>query len=191
MNQYLKRLIMLYAAGFGLGILCCNLLIKEKGYQVSLLPVYFSSAAPVIENREYLFGSLLIKRGIFFMGGLICGLTPFGVIMVVLGLLWYGFLAGNLVTVFLTEYGIKGIAMNAMCYLPQALFYIPGWLFFFFLVMQMSQKSWGNGKKEKADYKAYFFFLTGALICILLGIWMESYVNQNLLVFIMKKRLKI
>ena len=120
------------------------------------------------------------------MGGLICGLTPFGVIMVVLGLLWYGFLAGNLVTVFLTEYGIKGIAMNAMCYLPQALFYIPGWLFFFFLVMQMSQKSWGNGKKEKADYKAYFFFLTGALICILLGIWMESYVNQNLLVFIMK-----
>ena len=98
MNQYLKRLIMLYAAGFGLGILCCNLLIKEKGYQVSLLPVYFPSAAPVIENREYLFGSLLIKRGIFFMGGLICGLTPFGVIMVVLGLLWYGFLAGNLVT---------------------------------------------------------------------------------------------
>ena len=187
MNQYLKRLIMLYAAGFGLGLLCCNLLIKEKGYQVSLLPVYFPSAAPVIENREYLFGSLLIKRGIFFMGGLICGLTPFGVIMVVLGLLWYGFLAGNLVTVFLTEYGIKGIAMNAMCYLPQALFYIPGWLFFFFLVMQMSQKSWGNEKKEKADYKAYFFFLTGALICILLGIWMESYVNQNLLVFIMKK----
>ena len=107
--------------------------------------------------------------------------------MVVLGLLWYGFLAGNLIAVFLTEYGIRGIGINGACYLPQALFYIPGWLFFFFLVMQMSQKSLGNGKREKADYKAYFFFLTGAFICILLGIWMESYVNQNLLVFILEK----
>nr|WP_296006057.1 stage II sporulation protein M [uncultured Blautia sp.] len=187
MKKYLKQFVLLYLTGFGMGILCYNLLLREKGYSTSLLPVYFSSAASVIESREYLFGSLLLKRGLLFMTGIICGLTPFGIPMVVLGLLWYGFLAGNLIAVFLTEYGIRGIGINGACYLPQALFYIPGWLFFFFLVMQMSQKSLGNGKREKADYKAYFFFLTGAFICILLGIWMESYVNQNLLVFILEK----
>ena len=51
----------------------------------------------------------------------------------------------------------------------------------------MSQKSWGNRKKEASDYKAYFFFLTGTLICLLLGIWMESYVNQNLLCHVLEK----
>lgn len=187
MKKYLKLFFSLYAAGVVLGVLCCNFYIREKGYQTSLLPVYLASFSNLTEGRKYLFGNLLIKRGTFFFIGAICGLTPFGLPMAVASLLWFGFLGGNLITLFLVEYGLKGIGMAGLCFFPQILFCVPGWLFFFFLVAQMSQKSWGNRKKEASDFKAYFFFLTGTLICLLLGIWMESYVNQNLLCHVLEK----
>ena len=143
-----------------MGVLCCNFYIREKGYQTSLLPVYLASFSNLTEGREYLFGNLLIKRGTFFFIGAICGLTPFGLPMAVASLLWFGFLGGNLITLFLVEYGLKGMGMAGLCFFPQILFYVPGWLFFFFLVAQMSQKSWGNRKKEASDYKAYFDYIS-------------------------------
>lgn len=187
MKKYVRLFFLLYFAGFAAGILCANLLTGEAGYQTSLLPVYLSGSLPENRNMEALFGRLLVKRGIFFAAGMVCGLTPVGTVAVVMVLLWFGFLAGNLVTAFLLEYGMKGMGIGAACFLPQALFYVPGFLFFFFVVMQMSQKAWGKGKREKADYKAYFFFLSGSFICILLGIWQESYVNQNLLRYILER----
>ena len=94
---------------------------------------------------------------------------------------------GNLMTTFLLEYGIRGIFLGIISFVPQMFFYVPGWLIFFFSVIQMSQKFWGNRKRESADYRAYFFFLSLAAVCLLLGIWQESYVNQNLLNYIWKK----
>lgn len=187
MKKYLKLFFSLYAAGLIVGVLCCNFYIREKGYQTSLLPVYLASFSTLLEGREYLFGTLLMKRGAFFLCGVICGLTPFGLPMIVTSLLWFGFLGGNLITLFLVEYGLRGMGIAGLCFFPQILFYLPGWLFFFFLVAQMSQKFWGSEKREASEYKAYFFFLTGVLICLLLGIWMESYVNQNLLFHVLEK----
>ena len=186
MKKYLKLFFSLYAAGVVAGVLCCNFYIREEGYQTSLLPVYLSSFSALSEGREYLFGTLLLKRGAFFLCGAVCGLTPFGFPMTIASLLWFGFLGGNLIALFLVEYGLKGMGIAGLCFFPQILFYLPGWMFFFFLVTQMSQKFWGNKKREASEYKTYFFFLTGALICILLGIWMESYVNQNLLFHVLE-----
>ena len=50
----------------------------------------------------------------------------------------------------------------------------------------MSQKSWAGLKKDREDYKAYFFFLSMSAVILLLGIWTESYVNQNVLQYIME-----
>ena len=188
MKKYLKLFFSLYAAGLIVGVLCCNFYIKGKRISdkfTSCLPgLVFST---LLEGREYLFGTLLMKRGAFFLCGVICGLTPFGLPMTVTSLLWFGFLGGNLITLFLVEYGLRGMGIAGLCFFPQILFYLPGWLFFFFLVAQMSQKFWGSKKREASEYKAYFFFLTGVLICLLLGIWMESYVNQNLLFHVLEK----
>ena len=187
MKKHIRVLILLYFAGFAAGIFCSNLLVKKAGYQTSLLPVYLLASAEKQGSYDWLFPELLLKRGKIFAAGILCGLTPAGVPAVTACMLWYGFLAGSLITVFLLEYGIKGMALSAACFLPQAFFYIPGWLFLFFIVMQMSQKYWGKGKREKADYKAYFFFASGAGAVLLLGVWMESYVNQNLLQYILSK----
>lgn len=179
--------MILYLVGFGAGILCANLIQKQVDYQTSLLPVYLAAFDGTRDRTEVLFRKFLTDRGSFMLFLIICGLTVLGVPAVTASLLWFGFLAGNLITLFLLEYGIRGMAMGTVCFLPQAFFYIPGWMFLFFAVVNMSQKIWGKGKREKTDYKAYFFFVSGAGVCILLGVWMESYVNQNLLSFLLQK----
>lgn len=181
MKKYSRMFSILFLVGFTGGIFCTNLFIKETGYQTSLLSLYLADAVQREKGKPGLFGKLLVKRGGFFLFGAVCGLTPLGVPMVSVSLVWFGFLAGSLMTVFLLDYGIKGIFLGMLSFLPQFFFYLPGWLLFFFSVMQMAQKAWGSKKKEKADYRAYFFFLSGAAVCILLGIWQESYVNQTFL----------
>lgn len=184
MKKYIRIFLLLYLAGFVLGIAGANFLLKKTGSQTSLLPFY-TAFAPDVERR-LLFGQLLIKRGSWFLVGALCGTTVLGVPLGGICLLWAGFLGGNLITLFLLEYGLKGMAAGIACLFPQALFYVPGWLFFFFVVVQMSQKSWAGLKKNKEDHKAYFFFLSMAAIILLLGIWTESYVNQNVLQYVME-----
>lgn len=183
MKKYIRIFLYWYLAGFALGIIGANLLFKETGYQSSLLAVYAAASEEVI-NAESLFGKLLFQRGFYFTFMIFIGLTYIGSPAVIISLLWFGFLAGNLLTVFLLEYGLKGIAVSISCFMPQMIFYIPGWILLFWIVIRMSQKSWGKRRKEKADYQAYAFFGAGACVCILLGIWLESYVNQKLLVWI-------
>lgn len=184
MKKYIRIFLLLYLVGFVLGIAGANYLLKKTGYQTSLLPFYLSFAPKV--KKRILFWQLLEKRGGCFLLGALCGTTVLGVPFGGISLLWAGFLGGNLITLFLLEYGLKGMAAGLACLFPQALFYIPGWLFFFFVTVQMSQKSWAGLKKDREDYKAYFFFLSMSAVILLLGIWTESYVNQNVLQYIME-----
>lgn len=65
MKRYMKVFLLLYLAGFAAGILCADVLLKESGYQTSLLPVYLSTAFETKAYREEMFASLLMKRGAF------------------------------------------------------------------------------------------------------------------------------
>ncbi len=181
MKKMINRFLLLYLAGFAAGILCANFMLKAKGFQTSLLPVYFAGLSDKkIISRE-IFGHLLWQRGSLFLFCGAVGLTAAAVPLVLAGILWFGFLAGNLMSIFLLEYGLKGILTGAACFFPQILFYIPGWFLAFFSAVEMGQKSWRRRKKTGEDYRAYIFFLSMSGVLLLLGIWMESYVNQKVL----------
>lgn len=179
----------LYLGGFAAGILCANFLKYHAGYQTSLLGIYLADSMSGNVPSGQLFLHLCEKRGVWFLLYLISGITPFGVPLVLCGLLWLGFLAGNLLTVFLLEYGMRGIAAGLACFFPQGLFYIPAVMLFFFFIVQMSQKYWGKEVRVKADYRAYLFFMSGLGILFLLALLMESYVNQNVLEYVIGKLL--
>lgn len=184
MKKNIRLLLCWYLTGFVFGIIGANFLFRETGYPSEILMVYQAAASKELINAETLFGYLLFQRGAYFLFMIFMGLTYLGSFAVVLSLLWFGFLAGNLLTIFVLEYGLKGLVAGFSCFFPQILFYLSGWLLLFWLVLCMSRKSWGKGKREKADYQAYVFFGVVAGVCILLGIWLESYVNQNLLIWI-------
>lgn len=185
MKKIINRFLLLYLAGFAAGILCANLMLRAEGFQTSLLPVYFAglSQRKIIERE--VFAQLLWQRGslLLFCGAV--GLTAAAVPLVLAGLLWFGFLAGNLMCIFLLDYGLKGILAGIACFFPQLLFYVPGWFLAFFSAMEMGQKSWKRFKKGREDYRAYFFFLSVSGVLILLGIWLESYVNQRILLSVL------
>lgn len=187
MKKYVKLFCCLYLAGFAAGICGLYFMVKNNGYQTSLLPVYLSAFPQKAGNAAGVFGELLWQKGKLLFLGLVCGMTCVGVPAVAVCILWLGFMGGSLAGVFFLEYGVKGMILNFMCMFPQSLFYIPGCLLLFFAVMQMSQKYWEKRKIGKEDYKAYFFFLSGAGMLILLGVWMESYVNQSLMQYILSK----
>ena len=177
MKRNLRLFLLLYLAGFGAGILAANLLTRKTGYQTSLLSVYLAGT-PSGEN-SLLFGNLLFRRGGFFFVGAVCGVTVLGFFLMSLSLLWEGFMGGNVMALFLTELGIKGMGIGMLCMFPQILF----------AVMQMSQKSFAGRRRKKEDYQAYFFFLSMAGALLILGIWTESYANQKILCYILENYL--
>ena len=154
MKKYLNVFFLLYLGGFLAGVLCSNFLRNYAGYQTSLLGVYLADRAAGSISGSGIFLRLFEKRGVWFLLYMVSGVTPFGIPLVLGGLLWLGFLGGNLMTVFLMEYGIRGIGAALACFFPQGLFYVPSVLLFFFFIVQMSQKYWGKGIRVKADYRA-------------------------------------
>ncbi|MCA5960303.1 hypothetical protein LC724_07340 [Blautia sp. RD014234] len=108
-----------------MGVLCCNFLRSYAGYQTSLLGVYLADRAAGSVSGSGIFLRLFERRGVWFLLYLIGGVTPFGIPLVLGGLLWLGFLGGNLLTVFLMEYGIRGIGAALACFFPQGLFMCP------------------------------------------------------------------
>ncbi len=186
MKKSIRLLFYWYLLGFFLGIIGANLLFKETGSPSGFLAVYGTVASKEFINSKALFEYLLFHRGIYFLFICLTGVTYIGFFIVTLSLLWFGFLAGNLLTIFTLEYGLKGLMAGIVCFIPQILFYLPGWLLLFYLVMLISKKIWKKREKENIDYGVYAFYCLGAGICILLGIWLESYVNQNFLSWIFK-----
>ncbi|WP_104805762.1 stage II sporulation protein M [Blautia marasmi] len=187
MKKYLNVFFLLYLGGFVVGVLCSNFLRNYAGYQTSLLGVYMADRAAGSVSGSGIFLRLFERRGGWVLLYMISGVTPFGIPLVLGGLLWPGFLGGNLMTVFLMEYGIRGIGAALACFFPQGIFYVPSVLLFFFFIVQMSQKYWGKGIRVRADYRAYLFFMTGIGILFLLALFMESYVNQNVLSFVIER----
>ncbi|MGN0399451.1 MAG: stage II sporulation protein M [Blautia sp.] len=189
MNKYFRILFLLFLVGFAGGILCANYLQASSGYETSLLGIYMAEQGTETISRSQVFWHLLKKRAEWFLVYFISGMTPFGVPLVWGGILWFGFLAGNLMTAFLMEYGLVGILTGLICFFPQGFFYLPAWIFFFFFILQMSQKFWQTQGRTSGDYGAYFFFMTGIFVLFLLGIFMESYVNQKVLNYVVRNRL--
>lgn len=186
MKKNIKFLFYWYIAGFFLGIVGANLIFRETGYPSEALTIYGTAASKDMISAEDLFKHLLFQRGMYFLFMVIIGLTCIGFFVVILSLLWFGFLAGNLLTIFVLEYGLKGLITGITCFLPQIFFYLPSWLLLFWLVAYMSRKSWGKKKKEKEDEQAYVFWVFVAGVFLILGIWLESYVNHNLLSWIFR-----
>ena len=189
MNKYLRIFFLLFLIGFTGGVLCSNYLRVSAGYDTSLLGIYMAGQGTETILQSQLFGYLLKKRGRWFLFYFISDMTPVGVPLVWGGILWLAFLAGNLMTAFLLEYGLAGILTGIICLFPQGLFYLPAVFLLFFFVLQMSQKFWQTQGRVRGDYGAYFFFMTGIFVIFLLGIFMESYVNQKVLHYVAQHRL--
>ena len=154
MKKYSKMFSILYMAGFAAGIVCTNLLFEKTGYQSSLLSIYLADAVQKETEKAGLFGELLVRRGVFFGFGIICGLTAVGVPLVAMSLIWFGFLAGSLMTTFLLDYGIRG---NSILCAPDV-FLCSGLADFFLFCNTDESEILGEPEKRVGGLSGLFLF---------------------------------
>lgn len=89
---------------------------------------------------------------------------------IALVLVWSGISAGAVLTVLSMRYGIKGLLFFLACLLPQQLLMIPGYL-------MMMDWCWKKMERRR---------LLAPLIVVIMGCFLESYVNPYIFKVVLK-----
>ena len=179
--------VWIYSGSFLLGILIPNIIWKTAWNQKAAASIYLLSifAGKELEDQKYLIQVLKMRASIFILAAL-CGITVFGVVIAIVGLLGSGLLLGMVLTMSVLEFGIPGCAVGIGLVFPQYIFYIPCMLLLFTEIYRQSLETWKNQGRMSADITGY----TGRiLLCGLgysLGILLEIYCNPKVMEFLMK-----
>lgn len=179
--------VWIYSGSFLLGILIPNIIWKTAWNQKAAASIYLLSifAGKDLEEQEYFIQVLKMRASIFVLAAL-CGITVFGVVIAIAGLLGSGLLLGMVLTMSVLEFGIPGCAVGIGLVFPQYIFYIPCMLLLFTEIYRQSLETWKNQGRMAADITGY----TGRiLLCGLgysLGILLEIYCNPRVMEFLMK-----
>ena len=179
--------VWIYSGSFLLGILIPNIIWKTAWNQKAAASIYLLSifTGKDLEDQEYFIQVLKMRASIFILAAL-CGITVFGVVIAIVGLLGSGFLLGMVLTMSVLEFGIPGCAVGIGLVFPQYIFYIPCMLLLFTEIYRQSLETWKNQGRMSADITGY----TGRiLLCGLgysLGIILEIYCNPKVMEFLMK-----
>ena len=179
--------VWIYSGSFLLGILIPNIIWKTAWNQKAAASIYLLSifAGKDLEDQEYFIQVLKMRASIFILAAL-CGITVFGVVIAIVGLLGSGLLLGMVLTMSVLEFGIPGCAVGIGLVFPQYIFYIPCMLLLFTEIYRQSLETWKNQGRMSADITGY----TGRiLLCGLgysLGILLEIYCNPKVMEFLMK-----
>ncbi len=179
--------VWIYSGSFLLGILIPNIIWKTAWNQKAAASIYLLSifAGKDLEDQKYFIQVLKMRASIFILAAL-CGITVFGVVIAIAGLLGSGLLLGMVLTMSVLEFGIPGCAVGIGLVFPQYIFYIPCMLLLFTEIYRQSLETWKNQGRMSADITGY----TGRiLLCGLgysLGILLEIYCNPKVMEFLMK-----
>lgn len=179
--------VWIYSGSFLLGILIPNIIWKTAWNQKAAASIYLLSifAGKDLEDQKYFIQVLKMRASIFILAAF-CGITVFGVVIAIAGLLGSGLLLGMVLTMSVLEFGIPGCAVGIGLVFPQYIFYIPCMLLLFTEIYRQSLETWKNQGRMSADITGY----TGRiLLCGLgysLGILLEIYCNPKVMEFLMK-----
>ncbi len=116
------------------------------------------------------------------------GMTMFGLVVVYGYVFWYGFSAGMLLSLFSIQYGMRGILFCIIAIMPQYILYIPAFVLLIHIVYQLTmelyfKKSYTgkNFNSKKQIFFSCFLQLLLIILCMIIGVILETYVNTYLL----------
>ena len=181
-SLYWRLFLFLYLGGFILGIIFCNLTWRYHIRDVESLRegVVLEKFETGVEKGKF-FEYLLFARAGMPLLLIFLGITILGTIAVAVLLLWYGFLAGILLTAALFQMGIRGVGYLLVGMFPQMLVYVPVTAALLLIVCQMSQKFWRPREQTVKRYLRYFLQCFTLFALYLWGILLESYINPVIL----------
>ena len=126
-------------------------------------------------NKGTLFLYMIQKRMWMILVLFLFSTTYLATPMVYGTIVWYGIALGSVLSLSLLRYGVKGILFLLLCSFPQYLFYLPACIIAFRLCIT----------KRTPDQRFFLQFIVLELV-VLLGCFMESFVNTSILKNIIK-----
>lgn len=184
----------LFMIGLFLGILFVNLGYETWISNGSLL-------GPEMVNRlknsrpagEGLLGYILRHR--LSTGCFLClvSMTFTGMPVLCAYIAYMGIAAGCLLSVAVVRYGIRGLLLMAAVLFPQALLLVPAYVLLFFWAVDVNRTFYAP-KTQMEGYERYsrrYYIkktaqIIGIMAVVIIGCLLESYVNPNVLHFVLK-----
>jgi len=167
---------------FLFGILAANWVGQEKLVQYGMLNQYYISqmAYMDLEASAYFWYLLKLRLHVFVLLAFAV-YTRFGVFIFAGVLGWYAFSLGYLFVNALVCMGFAGMVLVIVSVFPQIFGYAAaGAGFAKILFGQIAEHSMPIGRKRIwSDPK--LFLVIAAFLCVVAGVWLESYVNPVLL----------
>lgn len=165
---------------FFTGILAANWAGREKLIQYGMLNEYYVGQLAYADMDaggyfRYLFGQRVCK----FAGVVIFGFTGFGAAALLLVVGWYAFSLGYLFVNALVCMGFQGMLLVLVSLFPHYLCYGLAYIRLGAGILGGKGVQREPEWKKWSDMRAAQFAL--AALCLLAGIWMESYINPGLL----------
>lgn len=187
-------LLYLFMMGLFLGILFVNIRyefwMKEDGIlNLTMLEQLRESNF----NGSYLFGYIVKHRisTVLIIG--ILASTIIGLPILYGYVCYLGISAGCILSVAVFRYGIRGLFFMAASIFPQMLLFIPGYLLLFSWGLECNKNLYGkNGNMEgyhlnrKQQIGKSIIRFVGIIFLFMAGCVLESYVNPQMLHFILK-----
>lgn len=168
--------VVFYMAGFLMGVLYANVISKDYITAMAIFDEYFlnSYVQTDMEAQEYLwylFRMRCIPVAALFAAGYLK--IRKGVVLV--SVVWTGFLCGILLTASVMKLGMKGIFLCLVAGFPQLIFYAAGIFILIWTIYYYPSTKWNSQK------------IMALFLLIAIGIIAESYVNPTLLKMFLKR----
>lgn len=161
-----KYCVMFSMLGFIIGIVYGNLVSKNYIMSMGIFNTYFLEQyrQTDIQTTEYVWYIVRIRLTTLF-GVIIGGITKLRRVVMYAFLLWTCFLGGILLTSAVMKMGVKGLMLCLIGVIPQAAFYICGYLILIWNILTYPMNRWNLSKT------------ICLILCLMLGILTECYVN--------------
>lgn len=175
MKNHGRVLILFYMAGFVGGILYTNLISKDYVAVLGIFNDYFLNQyiQTDIIDTSYLWYLIKVRIVPLFCI-ILLGATRIRKLVVVVFLIWTGFLCGMIFTTATLKMGVKGIILCLVALSPQAMLYMIGYAILLIGLYYYPKIGW-NFQKTIA-----------VLLAICIGIALECYMNPILVKMFLK-----
>lgn len=190
--RFVNKQLIMFIIGICGGILLASLIKSELLLGTELLGenALLQTRYAVIDSNSlflHLLGRRLGEAALFVL----LSTTFLGLAAVWFYAFRYGLSLGLLLTALFSEYGLKGIVLLVAGLLPQALVYVPAWLFLLALGERTCRRLYYmNGNEGLVGLKRIGIRLSaqaGLLLFVLaVGCLLEAYINPWLLRLVLK-----
>lgn len=185
--KFANKQLILFMIGLCGGIVLANLAKSELLSETELLEenALLQARYAVIDSRS-LFLCLLGKRLGAAMLLILLSTTFLGLAAVWVYAFRYGFSLGLLMTTLFAGYGVRGLLLLMAGLFPQALIYVPAWMFLLALAERTCRRLYYlNGNQGLSGLKRIGIRLSAQagliLFMLAVGCWLESRVSPLLL----------